>query len=162
MKRPQFLLLGLSLACLLSGCLNPFGDTGSDTVENGYTVSVVITNLPGNLVGHQVLIDVSQKMNDFAWVTTGAINSFISGSADSPYFDQLIRTYKAGTGIGFNAKQYSGSVTLSFDIYIDVDGDGEMKTVGTDIADGVNFANLTFTQAGVQTIDYTKLHISGG
>jgi len=155
MKKLSAMLLMLVTVLLLVSC-----DTGNtEPVENedGYTVSIQISNIPEGLSGNAIEIVVLERTSSHARIGTGIIKSTIQGTS----FNSAIKEYNSSSGVAEKDKLYSGTVELSFEINIDVNGNSTMNDIDIDIADATNYENITFNKKTTYTIDYNSLHVSG-
>jgi hypothetical protein len=152
MKTRFIALIALALASLLCfGCKPGTGGGG------GYPITFQIFNIPAGMTSNHIVVNVSEK-NGAVYTQTGQIDSQITGTD----FTSAIMEYSlAGGTIGSQSKKYNGDVVLSMDIYIDANDNGTFTDSGFDIADGVNFQDIPFSNEELYSINYAMLHIAG-
>lgn len=155
MKKLSAMLLMLLAVLLLVSC--DTGSTEPSENEDGYTVSIQITNIPEGLNGNAIEIVVLERTNSYGRTGTGIITSTIKGTS----FNSAIKEYNLSSGITDKDKLYSGTVELSFEINIDVNGNAIMNDVDFDISDATSCENITFSKKTTYTIDYNSLHVCG-
>ena len=144
----KILILLISLFIILSGCAA--GGAGSD---DGYTITVKLINLPTGTTGNIFSIDVYEKMSSIYSEETGMIDSTVDGDPCS----KTVKAYVIPSGIQSYNKEYSGTVSLSFEIYIDVNGNGNYNDSG-DISDAISHEDVQFSAAATYEIDCSTLN----
>ncbi len=151
-----------ALSVLLCDCSAVTSNTttntdNSTTSGGGYSISVQIINIPAGVIGHKVQIYVQQQTSPGVYYQNGQINATLYNG-----FSEVLKTYTSASDPGTNAMTYTGSVTLSFYISVDVNGNNAYFDWGSDLYDHVHYQNINFTQAATQVIDYSVLKVSNG
>jgi len=141
--------LALFISCTTS--------TNNNDNTDGYTIQVVIYNIPSTITNNQIIINVEEKTGTSTYLQTGQIVSTITKTT----FSGTIKEYNSGSGITKNNKKYTNDVILSFDINIDTNNNSVMNDTGIDISDGINYQNISFSTQTSYAIDYMTLHIAG-
>ncbi len=139
----------ITLFLILSGC----AAGGADSDDSGYTITVKLTNLPSGTTGNIFSIDVYEQTSAYTSVETGMIDSTV----DSDPCSRTVKAYVIPYGIQGYDKEYSGTVTLSFEIYMDVDGNGLYNNSG-DISDAISHEDVQFSTAATYEIDCSTLN----
>ena len=81
----------------------------------------------------------------------------IDSTVDSDPCVRTVKAYVIPSGIQSYDKEYSGTVSLSFEIYIDVNGNGNYNDSG-DISDAISHEDVQFSAAATYEIDCTTLN----
>jgi len=133
--------------------------TGGDSPTDGdgaeKTLTVRLINLPAEADGKYAEIYVLERTGTSVWIGNGMIADTVALTGGT--WSATVKTLALGASVpGDSAATYETGAELSYEVYIDMDGNGEFSETG-DVCDGIAYEGIPNT--GAIDIDYGMLNV---